>query len=288
MLTDINIRSASKQDYSTLQRLISFEFYVHRHLDWNSPLDWMEYSPFLLMEKDEKIIGALGCPEGPPGVNWIHLFFSASNYHPSLTLPHLLASVCDILNSTSDQVLISAISLQSWFTTLLTNNNFQHFQDIVVLEKEIGIREKSHQLPKNLLIRSMEPADLIRVEDIDRQSFHPLWHNSLNILEEAWKQSAYGTVAIFSGELVGYQISTVTSYNAHLARLAVLPEFQKLGIGTGLITDLEYHFQQKGLTRLTVNTQSDNLSSLAIYRKCGFFQTGEAYPVLVFSYSPAF
>jgi ribosomal protein S18 acetylase RimI-like enzyme len=31
--------------------------------------------------------------------------------------------------------------------------------------------------------------------------------------------------------------------------------------------------------RLTVNTQSDNAASLALYRKTGFHETGERYPV---------
>jgi hypothetical protein len=31
--------------------------------------------------------------------------------------------------------------------------------------------------------------------------------------------------------------------------------------------------------RLTVNTQSDNASSLALYKKTGFLETGERYPV---------
>ncbi len=37
-----------------------------------------------------------------------------------------------------------------------------------------------------------------------------------------------------------------------------------------------------GIGKLSVNTQSDNGSSLALYEKMGFTRTGERYPVYVF------
>jgi RimJ/RimL family protein N-acetyltransferase len=36
------------------------------------------------------------------------------------------------------------------------------------------------------------------------------------------------------------------------------------------------------LNRLSVNTQSDNDASLALYQKMGFTRTGESFPVLVY------
>jgi len=43
----------------------------------------------------------------------------------------------------------------------------------------------------------------------------------------------------------------------------------------------------KGVTRLTVNTQSDNLASLALYEKMGFTVTGEKFPVYCYQVSPS-
>jgi ribosomal protein S18 acetylase RimI-like enzyme len=72
----------------------------------------------------------------------------------------------------------------------------------------------------------------------------------------------------------------------HLARLAVLPDFQGMGIGSALVQDLLWYFRRRGAQRVTVNTQKDNLASLAVYRKAGFFLTGEEYPVFQYNILP--
>jgi ribosomal protein S18 acetylase RimI-like enzyme len=65
----------------------------------------------------------------------------------------------------------------------------------------------------------------------------------------------------------------------HLARLAVHPEFQRMGIAYSLVYDLLRQFDQQGFWRVTVNTQSDNQPSLSLYKQFGFKRTGEEIPV---------
>jgi ribosomal protein S18 acetylase RimI-like enzyme len=65
----------------------------------------------------------------------------------------------------------------------------------------------------------------------------------------------------------------------HLARLAVLPDFQCRGIGYCLLYDLLSQFYRRGARSVTVNTQNDNLASIAVYEKIGFRATGETYPI---------
>jgi len=86
-------------------------------------------------------------------------------------------------------------------------------------------------------------------------------------------------VAEREGQIIGYQVSTPTTRGGHLARLATLPQFQGQGIGYALVRDALSRFTQRGAQTITVNTQKNNLSSLALYRKAGFTPTGEEYPV---------
>jgi ribosomal protein S18 acetylase RimI-like enzyme len=79
--------------------------------------------------------------------------------------------------------------------------------------------------------------------------------------------------------IIGYQISTTSAMGGHLARLAVLPAYQGRRIGYALLNDLLRQFVYRGIFRVTVNTQSDNLASLKLYEKAGFERTGERYPV---------
>jgi ribosomal protein S18 acetylase RimI-like enzyme len=54
-----------------------------------------------------------------------------------------------------------------------------------------------------------------------------------------------------------------------------------------IVTDLIQRLEKKGVARLTVNTQSDNHASLALYRKIGFTLTGEKFPVFSFLVPPS-
>ena len=54
-----------------------------------------------------------------------------------------------------------------------------------------------------------------------------------------------------------------------------------------IVTDLIRRLKKKGVARLTVNTQSDNLSSLALYDKMGFVVTGEKFPVYCYQVLPS-
>jgi ribosomal protein S18 acetylase RimI-like enzyme len=54
------------------------------------------------------------------------------------------------------------------------------------------------------------------------------------------------------------------------------------GVGRALLSDLFNRITQNGIARLSVNTQSDNATSLSLYKKMGFQRTGEEYPVYTF------
>jgi ribosomal protein S18 acetylase RimI-like enzyme len=125
----------------------------------------------------------------------------------------------------------------------------------------------------------MHSADLAEVAAVDQASFAPLWHQTRSELEQALDQAAYATVAVMENAIIGYQISTSTPFHAHLARLAVHPDLQRLSIGYGIVRELLETFTRRGITNITVNTQNDNYSSQKLYEKLGFYRTGEAFPV---------
>ena len=55
-------RSADPKDLSRLANLVHFEVFVHRHLDYRPPLDWIGYTPFLVLEQASRIEAASGLP----------------------------------------------------------------------------------------------------------------------------------------------------------------------------------------------------------------------------------
>jgi len=274
----VKIRSATNRDQKQLANLIHFETYVHRHLDWRPPLEWIEHEPFLVAEKDHKIIAALACPPDPPDVAWIHLFATAATYslEPSWNL--LWQGALRRLVEMESVKWVAAIPFWQWFSNLLRFSGFKETYRVVMLTWDRG-----NKLPDSpsteATLRPMCLDDIERVHLIDSAAFVPIWRNSRDALELAYKQASIATVAELEDQMVGYQISTPTPLGGHLARLAVLPELQGKNIGFSLVSDMLQQFDRRGAQRITVNTQTDNEVSLALYRKAGFKTSDEEYPI---------
>ena len=280
---EIRVRPARPEDRQNLADLIHFEVYVHRHLDWRQPLDWVGCSPYLVMERGAELLASLACPPDPPQVAWIRLFAAKSEIAAERAWKAMWPKAFDELKKIELVRDAAAISLWSWFSALLLASGFTETNRVVMLSWERG--EVSLKLDHpGVLIRHMRLDDIPAVERVDAASFTPIWQNSLASLELAYHQAAVATVAEDNGQILGYQISTATPVGGHLARLAVLPACQGGGIGKALVLDLIWQFQRRGAQRVTVNTQKDNLASLAVYRKAGFIPTGEEFPV--FQYEP--
>jgi ribosomal-protein-alanine N-acetyltransferase len=277
-IRQITVRLAQETDRHALANLLHFETHIHRHLDWRQPLDWLGSQPFLVASQDERVTGALICPPDPPQVAWLRLFACASGASLEATWHELWDAARNILHETDPQISAAAIPLQGWFRRLVTASGFENTHQVVVLAWNSSTRLQPFHQP-DVLVRPMNYDDLPVVTEIDHQSFPPIWQNSFECLETAYRQAAIATVAAVEDRLVGYQISTATTLGGHLARLAVLPLAQGRGLGTALVMDLLAQFQARGARSVTVNTQKQNQASLSIYQRTGFRLTGEEYPV---------
>ena len=276
--TQLGVRPAQAKDRSQLTNILQFETYVHRHLDWRPPLDWLGHAPFLVIEDLNRLQAAMACPPDPPGVAWIRLF-ATTNKITSMQAWELFWPGIQTYFAAHDQDMhIAAIPLQNWFELLLQEFSFSHSHDVVMQICEDT--QKDIPAPSNAAsIRPMVAADIIDVAEVDTASFDILWHNSLDTLQLAFSQAAISTVAEQDGQIVGYQISTPNPVGVHLARLAVHPRAQGQGIGYALVVDLLKHFPSSTRQSVSVNTQHDNQASLALYQKAGFKRTGETYPI---------
>jgi ribosomal protein S18 acetylase RimI-like enzyme len=274
---DVRLRSAVLPDRHQIANLMHSSPYLHRHLDWRYPLEWIGYAPFFVLEDHAQIISALACPPDPPQVAWVRLFVTSGMTSPVETWQPLWEATRPYLARKGGFV-AAAIVLQDWYHSLLIASGFSSRQSIVMLERD-GWDPIHISMPAGYSIRPMLPYDLPAVAQVDAAAFEQLWQNSLPALEQAYPQAVLATVAEADGQVQGYQLSTRNPFGAHLARLAVLPSLQGRGVGRALVSDLVQQAGRLGMARLTVNTQSDNAASLALYKKTGFHETGERYPV---------
>jgi len=277
---DVQVRPALLKDHQQIANLIYYEPYIHRHLDWRAPLDWLGKPEFWVAEYGRLVTASLACPIDPLNIAWIRLFASSGD----LTLTDSWSSLWGIARESLEvqkEITVAAITTQDWFTPLLQSSNFTVAQHIVILEYEGKAVPPSRSLT-DISLRTMTARDLPAVAELDAAAFVPLWQNSLDALQRALMQAGWATVAESNEGIIGYQISTYNPFGGHLARLAVHPAAQRQGIGYALVQDLLRESAERGLRKITVNTQDDNKASLALYKNIGFHRTREEYPVFIY------
>jgi ribosomal protein S18 acetylase RimI-like enzyme len=274
---DYFFRPAEKDDFSSLNKFLSNEACIlHRHLDWHLPTDWLGSQPFWILGRGDEIIAALAFPADPPDIAWVRLFAASPRLRLSQTWK-LLFEKCLAEIEKTPRPTIASLALKKSYSDILIENGFRLHQRIVVLE--LSEKKVCKPILGNFTIRPMSFDDLPVIVDLDKVSFEPLWHNSINVLSLAYNNAAYATVVENGGRIIAYQISTSTLFNAHLARIAVHPEIQHNGIGLFILQDMVDYFTSIGIGKITINTQHDNKASLALYQKSGFRLTGESFPV---------
>jgi ribosomal protein S18 acetylase RimI-like enzyme len=277
----LEVRSAREEDRQDISNLIFSESHVHKHLDWKAPLEWLGHQPFVVLQEGSHLAAALACPPDPAEVAWLRLFVFNSQLNGAMAWRMLWPAVQEMLEAQGCST-AAAIAVQRWLDPILVDNGFELVNHIVLMEldtQSAASRQTASQYP----IRPMVLADLPHVVELDAAAFEPLWRNSLDALTHAFGQATYASVAEADTGPVGYQLSTGGAFGTHLARLAVSPVAQHRGLGAALIHDLIAHISPGREPRLTLNTQSNNAASHALYARIGFRRTGERFPVFALS-----
>lgn len=275
-----NIRPASESDRDSLNELMQGEPYIHKHLDWTSPLERIGERPFLIADYAGEVLAALSCPPDPSGIAWMKLFASAGSDSPQKYWDALWEQARSDLDSDAGFKMVVAMPYQEWFERFLISSGYSIFQEVILFEWSTK-KPPDVQIP-GVVIRPVDPLDLDEIVEIDRSAFEPVWVNSYASLERAIGMAAYSTVLLVDQAVVGYQISTHAPKGGHLARLAIRPGFHSRGLGYALVVDMQRYFFRSGAQKVTVNTQNDNHASIALYKKAGFWLTGKKYPVYRF------
>jgi ribosomal protein S18 acetylase RimI-like enzyme len=272
--TRLLVRQAEESDRQQLAGLTHFGTYIHCHLGWASPLDWLGNRPYLVLEKNDSIVAALACPVDYPGVAWLQLFAVSTGVSVDEAWELLWLETQKSLDQDTSVI---ALPMQRWFRSLLQGKGFCQFGDVIVLALENKNHHPNPIFKPNFLVRPMNSNDLKAVYALDVEAFDPVWRHSLALIETIFQDVKIATILEDQQGILGYQMSTEYVDRGHLARLAVHPRAQRTGVGTALVLDLIQHFQRRGILKITVNTQVDNKASRAMYRKLGFKKTDEIY-----------
>ncbi len=124
-------------------------------------------------------------------------------------------------------------------------------------------------------IRPMTPDDLPQVQKIDRLSFTLPWPNSAyeyelheNPLSLLWVAEA--RTSENSKIVVGMIVVWLIVDEAHIATIAVLPDYRSQGIARCLLVTALQAVIKRGFRIATLEVRSGNTAAQSLYRRFGF------------------
>ncbi|CUS05293.2 putative acetyltransferase [Candidatus Promineifilum breve] len=291
---DGRARQATREDAAAIQRLLRMGGYVHVHVDWRTPGEWLGTPGFVVYEdgrptREQRrnsrpgaagITGCLAVAAEPLPAAWVR----AAAVESTAAFNQAEAMLARLLPA-----LDPAIEEIAWFLTDYWPLHWLERLGFVPVSEVLGYQKgdlavPAFDAPPGLCLRPLLMEDLPALAAIEAAAFEPRWRHSAGDLYLAWRHSIGFDVALLDDEPVGFQFSTGGGGSAHLSRMTVRPDRQGLGIGAALLAGAIDNYRRQHISSLTLNTQTDNLASRRLYERFGYRLTGYSYPV--WSYFP--
>ncbi len=126
---------------------------------------------------------------------------------------------------------------------------------------------------KRIHVREMQPADLPSAHEIDRQAFSMPWPPDA-YRHEIENEHSFPVVAVAEGEVVGVGVLWMVLDEAHIATIAVRPEWRGQGVGRLILGRLLEIAREQNARLATLEVRVGNYAAQALYRSFGFELAG--------------
>ncbi len=291
------IRLATSKDDQQIWRLFHEAMYTHTHADWHLPGDWLGTAGFVVSEgrseasprsifgrRTDEMMACLAVGADPLPASWVRAVAIRRTAHTREILGAMIEEVLPFLRD-SGVTELGWLAVESWPDEMLPSIGFRRVNWITTFVKE-GTAVPAEALSDHneaVTIRPVRLEEMDRLEAIETAAFAPLWRHSAAGLKLAHRQALCFDVALVEGHIVGFQYSALNQQGggAHLVRITVDPSAQRLGVGSSLVRAAFEHYRRRGLKRVSLNTQLDNVASHRLYERFGFYRTGDQMPVWV-------
>jgi ribosomal-protein-alanine N-acetyltransferase len=117
-------------------------------------------------------------------------------------------------------------------------------------------------------IRTMRPADLQAVADVETASYKFPW--SLGIFRDCLLAGYQSLVLDASGHISGYCIMSIAAGEAHVLNLCIHPSCQRLGFGRRLLVAALTRAREAGVDTVFLEVRPSNAVAISLYRSLGF------------------
>lgn len=134
------------------------------------------------------------------------------------------------------------------------------------------------------------PADLDELYEIERACFDQPWQKNMMAYDLDNQGLSVYMKASFNGKIAGYSVISRSEGVCHLLNIAVLPDFQRMGVAKQLFLALQVIAEEWECMRVRLEVRSSNRLARDFYtdigfgyhsRRKGYYSDGEDALVLV-------
>jgi ribosomal-protein-alanine N-acetyltransferase len=125
-----------------------------------------------------------------------------------------------------------------------------------------------------VLIRRMRLEDVPAVHEIDMLSFSLPWSERSFRYEVTQNPISRGWVVEAEGRIAAMLVLWLVVDEAHIATIAVHPDFRRQGIGEQILLSALRSAKDEGAQRAFLEVRAGNAAAQAMYKKYGFTITG--------------
>ena len=136
-------------------------------------------------------------------------------------------------------------------------------------ERERAEREKNSKIT----VHKMKFEESAAVAEMEHQIFPDKWSERA-VLDTLENEQTICLTAEKAGRLIGYLFAYVAADETDIARVAVLKESRKQGVGSELMKELKKVGQEQELKKLLLDVRRSNTAARAFYKKHGFTEDG--------------
>ncbi|MBN1330831.1 MAG: GNAT family N-acetyltransferase [Candidatus Heimdallarchaeota archaeon] len=121
-------------------------------------------------------------------------------------------------------------------------------------------------------LRDLTVDDWSNFHEMDKLIF-----NDETMMEETFRSSIVGINSLIivaidkeTKKFIGYLLIRIHGNEGHIARIGVLPEFQRKGLGSILLEKSIHHLKKGNCTNYFLYVLEDNIPAISLYKKYGF------------------
>lgn len=137
---------------------------------------------------------------------------------------------------------------------------------------------KTLKANQEIKVQDFKEEHLEDVISIETKCFKPSWHQKKeDFLKYLKRQNTQFSVATDKEKAVAYLQIAASQNLGYLGRVAVLPGYQRKGIGTRLMSEAMTWFEQNNAKKIKLRSPQSDFPAHNLYKNFGFSEIGREY-----------